>query len=58
MSPTEIEYASMHLEQYWAKLGFEKWSKAGTYPVLMGLWTGRVLPRIEEIVPHLFEHDA
>lgn len=57
MSQAEIVSANTHLEDYWSKLGFQTWSEAGTHPVLMGLWTGNILPPIEQVVPHLFEDD-
>ncbi|KAJ7114978.1 hypothetical protein C8R44DRAFT_881025 [Mycena epipterygia] len=48
------EAAQKKLIAYWSLLGMEVWAPAKSEFKLMGMWTGLRLPRIEEVVPHLF----
>ncbi|KAJ6616115.1 hypothetical protein B0H10DRAFT_2038272 [Mycena sp. CBHHK59/15] len=49
------EAAQNKLIVYWSLLGMTVWAPAQSDFKLMGMWTGLRLPRIEEVVPHLFE---
>lgn len=55
MTREEAKAAQAKLEEYWSLLGFKSWATGASGRLYLGMWTGYVLPRIEDVCPHLFE---